>query len=212
MINTIIAYDNNDYQIGDYFNRSYLHLDELKNQPYINMTGIDGDSCIETNINVIIPQFNQTAFVFIGLSHGTDDGFSLRAVDYYVKETNANHFLNSFFYSTACHIGRNLGNVLISHGCKCFIGYTDVSEVPLIEDYEDLFIECELYAIKNFFLTTKSINVLYDEMIAFTDEKVIELANGSDVLDAMALIRNRDCMVIIGEDANKLLTRLDFDL
>ncbi len=212
MINTIIAYDNADYLIGDYFNRSYLHLDELKNDKSVSITGVDGNNCFETNINNLIPTFNQTPFVFVGLSHGTDDGLSLRAIDCYIKENNANLFFNSFFYSTACHIGRSLGKVLVSHDCKCFIGYTDVSEVPLVEVHEDLFMECELHALKNFFLTTKSIQVLYDEMIAFTDAKIIELANGTDILDAMALIRNRDCMVIIGADTNKLLTRLDFDV
>lgn len=211
MVSTIIAYDNIDYLIGDYFNRSYLYLNELQNQTTISITGIDGDNCSETNINNIVQPFNQNPFVFVGLSHGTDDGDSLRAVDYYVKNNNANLFANSFFYSTACHIGRNLGKVLITHNCKCFIGYTDVSEVPLIQDYEDLFIECELHAIKNFYLTEKSIQVLYDEMIEFIDEKILEISNGNDILEAMALIRNRDCMVIIGDEVNKQLTRLDFE-
>ena len=210
MINTIIAYDNIDNHIGDYFNKSYLHIEDLKNQS--NVTAIDGNGCQETNINDTIPKFNQNPFVFVGLSHGTDDGLSLRGVDYYVNENNANLFSSSFFYSTACHIGRNLSTTLVSHGCKCFIGYTDVSEAPLIEENEDLFIECELHALKNFFSTTKSIQVLFDEMIEFTDTKIIELANGSEILEAMALIRNRDCMVLIGEEPNKLLTRSDFDV
>lgn len=211
MISTIIAYDNIDYEIGDYFNRSYLQLDELRDLTTISITGIDGDNCFQTNINELIPTFNQNPFVFVGLSHGTDDGLALRGIDYYIQQNNANLFLNSFFYSTACHIGRSLGEILISHDCKCFIGYTDISEVPLVAAYEDLFIECELHALKNFFLTTKPIQVLYDEMIAFTDEKIIEIAN-VDVLEAMSLIRNRDRFVIIGNDANKLLTRLDFDV
>lgn len=211
MISTIIAYDNIDYYIGDYFNRSYLHLEELKNQSSISIIEIDGNSCEETNINNIIPQFNQNPFVFVALSHGEDDALALRALDNYVKQSNANLFSNSFFYSTACHIGRDLGKILISHDCKCFIGYTDISEVPLIESYEDLFIECELHALKNFFLTTKSIQVLYDEMIAFTDEKILEILEGTDILEAMALIENRNRMVLIGEDSNKLLTRLDFE-
>lgn len=211
MINTIIAYDNIDYHIGDYFNRSYLHLDELRNQSTISITAIDGNNCLENNINNVIPPFNINPFVFVGLSHGADDALSLRAADNYVNTNNANLFSNSFFYATSCHIGRSLSTILVSHGCKCFIGYTDVSEVPLIEKYEDLFIECELHALKNFFLTTKPIQVLYDEMLKFIDDKVIEIANGSDILEAMALIRNRECMVLIGEDSNKLLTRLDFE-
>ena len=40
MISTIIAYDNADFEIGDYFNRSYLHLEELKNQTTISITDI----------------------------------------------------------------------------------------------------------------------------------------------------------------------------
>ena len=146
MISAIIAYDDIDFEIGDYFNRSYLHLDELRNQTTISITGIDGGNCSQNNINDLIPSFNHSPFVFVGLSHGTDDGLSLRGIDYYIQQNNANLFLNSFFYSTACHIGRCLGDILISHNCKCFIGYMDKSEVPLVSDYEDLFIECELHA------------------------------------------------------------------
>jgi len=46
-------------------------------------------------------------------------------------------------------------------------------------------------------------------MIAFTDEKIIEIAN-VDVLEAMSLIRNRDRFVIIGTDDDKALSSLDF--
>lgn len=212
MINTIVAYDDIDGRLGNYFNKSYLHLDELKVQPNISITGISGSNCLENNINVVMPPLNQKNFVFVGLSHGAEDGLSLMGVDNYVNVNNANLFLNSFFYSTACHIGKELGKILLGHGCKCFIGYTDVSEAPLNEEHENLFIECELHALRNFYLTTNSIKVLYDEMIAFTDEKFIELASGNDILDAMALVRNRDCMTIVGNDANKLLTRLDFDV
>ncbi|MFH7011928.1 hypothetical protein ACHRV5_08620 [Flavobacterium sp. FlaQc-52] len=212
MINTIVTYDDIDGPLGNYFNKSYLHIDELKSQPNLSITGLSGCNCLENNISKIIPPVNQQNFVFVGLSHGAEDGFSLMGADNYVNVNNANLFLNSFFYSTACHIGKELSKILLSHGCKCFIGYTDVSEAPLNEEHEDLFIECELHALRNFYLTTSSIQVLYNEMIAFTDEKFIELANGNDILDAMALVRNRNCMIIVGDDANKQLTRLDFDV
>ncbi len=210
MINTIITYDHNDTALGSYFNTSFLYIDNLKDKSSISITAINGDNCLESNINNIISPFNPSNFVFVGLSHGSEDGLSLIADDDYVSERNANLFINSFFYSTACHIGRNLSNQLLNSGCKCFIGYTNVSKAPISGKYVDLFIECELHALKNFFLTSKSIDVLFNEMISFTDDKIIDLANSGDIVEAMALIANRDYMVCLGTEVEKL-TSDDFN-
>jgi len=211
MINTVIAYDHNDVDLGSYFNSSYLYINDLVGKSNISVTSINGGNCLESNINNAVSPINPNNFVFVGLSHGSDDGLCLIADDNYVSGNNTSIFVNSFFYSTACHIGRELSKQLINDGCKCFIGYTNVSKAPIAGKYVELFIECELHALKNFFLSTKSIQVLFDEMISFTDEKIIELANGTDIVEAMALIANRDYMICVGTDADKALTSNDFN-
>ncbi|QZK99963.1 hypothetical protein K5L04_09675 [Flavobacterium psychrophilum] len=212
MIKTIVAYDDNDSGLGDYFNCSFLYIDSLKNQSNTSITGVNGLNCTESNINQIIPQHNTQNFVFVALSHGSDDGMCLVGGDNYVNQNNSNLFINSFFYSTACHVGKKLGNILFDNNCKSFIGYTDEAKAPNSGDFVNLFIECELYALKNFFLTTKTIEVLFDEMKLFIDDKFLELANGTNIIEAMALLDNKNCMVLIANENNKLLTKSDFDV
>lgn len=212
MINTIVAYDNSDFRLGDYFNSSFLYIDSLKNQSNASVIGVDGLNCNESNINQIIPQHNTQNFVFVALSHGSDDGMCLVGGDNYVNEDNSKLFVNSFFYSTACHVGKKLGNILFHNNCKSFIGYTKEAKAPNSGDFVNLFIECELHALKNFFLTTKTIAVLFDEMKLFIDFKFLELAHGPNIIEAMALLDNKNCMVLIGDEPNKLLTSSDFDV
>lgn len=210
MINTIIAYDDSDLSLGEYFNKSYLYIKELESQSNISITEFDGNNCLESTITTSLQTHNNNNFVFVGLSHGSDDGLSLVGGDNYINPNNVASCLNSFFYSTACYIGKELGASLIGNGSKCFIGYIDESFAPVSDEFVDLFIECELHAIKNFYLSSKTIEVLYKEMIQFTDERIIELASGTDIIEAMALIDNRDRMVLLGDNANKQLSRLDF--
>ena len=210
MINTIIAYDDTDLSLGEYFNKSYLYIKKLEEHSKISTTEFDGNNCLESTITNSFQALNPNNFVFVGLSHGSEDGLSLVGADKYINPNNAAECSNSFFYSTACYIGKELGQILIDNGCKCFIGYIDESFAPISDEFDDLFIECELHAIKNFYLTSKTIEVLYKEMIQFTDEKILELASGTDIIEAMALIDNRDRMVLLGDNANKQLSRLDF--
>jgi hypothetical protein len=212
MIKTIIAYDNNDSVLGGYFNSSFLYINALKKQTNVSITELDSSGCCESKINQIIPSFNNKNFVFVALSHGSEDGKHLMGGDNYVNENNSFLFNNSFFYSTSCHIGKQLGNILFNNGCKCFIGYTNSVKAPISGGLVDLYVECELYALKKFYLTTKSIGDLFEEMILFIDNKFLELANGSDIVDAMVLLDNKNSMVLICNNANRLLTRLDFDV
>lgn len=213
MINTVVAYDNNDSILGNYFHSSFLYIDDLKNHSNTSITGIDSSGCLELNINQIIPTFNEQNFVFVGFSHGSDDGKCLTCEDDYISENNSSLFKNSFFYSTACHIGKDLGNILSDNGCKCFIGYTTEAKAPNSGAYVDLFIECEAHALKNFFLTTKSIALLFEEMKLFIDIKFLEVAKGPDVIEAMALLDNKNSMVLICKnEIHKNLTSLDFDV
>lgn len=210
MINTIIAYDDSDLSLGEYFNKSYLYIKGLEKHSKISITEFNGNNCLESTITNSLQTLNHNNFVFVGISHGSDDALSLVGADKYISPNNANECSNSFFYSTACYIGKELGPSLIGNGSKCFIGYIDESFAPVSEEFVDLFIECELHAIKNFYLTSKTIEVLYKEMIQFTDEKIIELASGTDIIEAMALIDNRDRIVLLGDNTNKQLSRHDF--
>lgn len=204
----LIAYDDNDADLGDYFNQSFqdIHavISAVAGRQIDILNGLDST---ETNIDSRIQAYNGGRFVFIGISHG-DEPHLLTTNAIFVSDNNAARFCNSFFYTTACLTGRKLATKLLSEGCVTYVGFDDT--VSVMENYYPVFIECENYAIKEFSRTDKSIKVVVEEMrVVFTDAYV-NLLNGSaeDFLAATFLVGNRDKIVWYG---NGDLTRADFN-
>jgi hypothetical protein len=213
MIKIVIAYDDNDIDLGDYFEESFRYL--VKNIEAANETPtsvIRGLDCTEDNINNAIAPVNANPFLFVGISHGDITGrFLLTSNDTYVSSDNALNFCNSFFYSTGCNIGQDLGLDLINNHCKVFIGYDGPSYAPLDEQYNLLFIECELYALIKFLINNEPIIKLYTEMLSVTQDKIDWLTDQNEIIEAMNLQDNKDCMILLGDEA-KVLTKNDFDI
>lgn len=207
MINTIIAYDNNDLVMGDYFDQS--HNDIISCIEVISSVAnnsINGLDCTEIIINENIKRLNGVKFIFIGLSHGNEN--ELISHQIFVSNNNVNLFFNSFFYTSACLTGHSLGNLLIKSGCLTYIGYKD--EVTVHVDYYRVFYECENYGIKSFLSNDEEISYSYTKMINYYDQEIdrLTLGNIEEVIAASYLISNRDCLIMLGE---KTITRNDFN-
>ena len=208
MINTFIAYDDNDNDFGVYFTDSHNDiLAEFKLNELVNNVSISGVNCTEISVNDKLGAMNGNSFIFVAISHGNEDEFWSHEV--YISTNNANRFLNSFIYSTACSTGKKLAQVLIDNGTLAFIGYNDTILVPL--DYSNLFYSCENFGIKSFLKNEESIENCYNKLIEnYTNEIDILLAgNMEDLIIAATLIDNRDKLIFLG---NGLLTRDYFNL
>jgi hypothetical protein len=211
MIKIVVAYDDNDSLLGDYFEESYNNFHQSMQAsnatPTIVLRGLE---CNEASINNAVNPLKANPFLFVALSHGDDTGNCLLTEnDTYVSPDNVGNFNNSFFYTTGCNAGLDLRANLLRQGCKVFIGYTDNSKAPLNEDYNSLFIECELLALKQFLFSDKTIEELFNEMMNFTQSKIDWLFENNEIVEAMDLQSNKDCMIV---DGNSSLTRLDFVL
>ena len=211
MIRIVVAYDDNDSALGDYFEESYNNFHQsMQAANATPTTFLRGLECNEVNINSAVNPLKADPFLFVGLSHGDDTGNYLRTEnDTYVSPSNSVNFTNSFFYTTGCNAGLDLRANLLQHGCKVFIGYTNNSKAPLNEDYNSLFIDCELFALKQFLSSNRTINELFNEMMNFTQNKIDWLFEKNEIVEAMDLQSNKDCMIV---DGNSSLTRLDFIL
>lgn len=211
MIKIVVAYDDNDSALGDYFEASYDNFHQsMQAANETPTTVLRGLECNEVSINDAVNPLKADPFLFVGLSHGDDTGnYLLTENDAYVSPDNSLNFTNSFFYTTGCNAGLYLRANLLQRGCKVFIGYTNNSKAPLNEDYNSLFIDCELFALKQFLFSDRTINELFNEMMNFTQTKIDWLSDNNEIVEAMDLQSNKDCMVI---DGNSSLTRLDFTL
>ncbi|MEO6330827.1 MAG: hypothetical protein ABIO55_17965 [Ginsengibacter sp.] len=206
MIRTFIAYDDNDVELGDYFESSHNDIQAvIAANGNISNVSIQGLDCTEVFINNTIKPLNGSRFVFIALSHGNEK--ELVSHEVYISSNNSTTFTNCLFYTCACSTGNGLGDNLISAGCLTFIGYFDTVLVNV--DYYQVFFTCQNYCIKSFFSNDETIEVSFNKMINFYNSEIDHLIVGTidDVLAASSLIGNRDCLVIFG---NTNVARTDF--
>jgi hypothetical protein len=212
MIKIVVAYDDNDSTLADYFEESYSNLlqsiQSAQETPTVVLKGLE---CTEINVNAAVTALNVNPFLFIGLSHGDETGnYLLTENNNYITPNNSENFINSFFYTTACNAGLGLRENLLQNGCKIFIGYTDNSKAPLNEDYNSLFIDCELYAIKQFMSSNSTIDELFNAMMNYTQTMIDRLfENDETIIEAMDLQRNKDSMILFGDGS---LCKHDFEV
>ncbi len=196
MIKLIIAYDDNDSDLGGYFEECFNSITtKTESSDNISMSSIRGLDCTEANINDVV-SLMQKPYVFVGLSHGNPG--ELISDEVYVSRNNSSIFSDSLFYSTGCCTAIELGPLLIEQGCVCYIGYVDDSYATY-EDFYPTYIECETYALVEFLTSDKNVNTAYREMLSYFDLKINELFDQNEILVAMELQKNKDSFVLLGD-------------
>ncbi len=206
MINALIAYDDQDFDLGDYFQSSHGDIvNSINANQLVSITSIQGLNCTELNINTTIQGLNGARFIFVAIAHGNEEVVAANEV--FISNNNSADFTNSLFYSCACSNGHTLGRILVNAGCLTFVGYKD--DVWVVEDYHEIFYGCQNSGIKSFLIHPETIQVSFDKMIAHYTQEIDRLVAGSidDVVAASSLIGNRDCLVLLG---NNNLTHADF--
>ena len=214
MINFIIAFDNQNIALGQYFedckNDIVALLNEQSHLVKSNLQ-IASNQCNKAYIDVAIPQLNSNPFIFVAYTHGIENGLRCDGVSF-VSADNCCHFTNSLFYSTACLIGKKLAPELINNGCSVFVGYKDESEVIFEKDaYRPVFIECDNFALK-MFLTKPNVTIgqSFEAMKNYYTNKIdFFMEMGEDILFISSLVANREALVCLG---NKDLKKEDLFL
>ncbi len=206
MINIIIAYDDNDSELGDYFEISFNDINNtLSKIDDVKVKSIRGLDCTEDNVVEMIDSFEERLFGFVGLSHGIDSQL-ITDNDVYVDMDNLSHFNKSLFYSTACSSAVKLGKELIKNGCHSYVGFNQVTHATY-EDFYDIYTKCENYCLKDFLNSNNTIEESFNNMLVYFDEQIHLLDDESDeILVLMELMEIRDSFVLYG---NKGLTKLD---
>jgi hypothetical protein len=208
MINLLVAYDDNDGDLGDYFEQSHEIVSRLTSTlPAINHTAIRGLDCSFEAINLATRAVNDNLFIFAAATHGDSDCLVNSQSDVFIDRTIAGAFRNSFFYSTACCAGSILGPELLQNGCLSFIGYDDISTAPSDENYNALFINCEFYALFQFLSTTNSVQQVYSDMLVEFENQIDLLFESDEIITGIELQKNYYCLILLG---NGQLTQNDF--
>ena len=82
MINVIVAYDDIDDEIGEFFLQCYYDLLQYFNSSENNIQWIGGDKLNQNNIQEIVSDFEGKPFICLAYSHGTEDALQCVIDDY----------------------------------------------------------------------------------------------------------------------------------
>ncbi|GHT57595.1 hypothetical protein AGMMS50239_00190 [Bacteroidia bacterium] len=203
MINIVIAFDNQNVELGSYFDDCKKDIVEFFNEQnglVQSCCEIPSPQCNVAYIDVRIPQLNSNPFIFIAYTHGIEDGLRCSG-DSFVSTANSHHFTNSLFYSTACLAGRKLAPDLINKGCKAFIGYMEESEVFKNAIYKQTFIECDNYALKMLLIVPEAtVETSFVAMKNHFTNKIDRLQEmGESPLFTASLVANREALICLGD-------------
>lgn len=205
MTKVIIAFDDNDEELGDYFEESFKSLNtNVSTLCEVSIISMRGLECTEENTIKNVQYVENNPFIFIGLSHGNEQ--QLLTENYvFVDCENLIHFNKSLFYTPACSTAQILGKKLIEIGCFTFVGCIKDTLATYDDFYSD-YIECENYCIAEFLNSNNTIQQSFDNMLLFFDKRIDELFDKcyDDILLALELQHNKDSFVLYGNKNLKI--------
>lgn len=192
MISTILAIDERDYVLGNFYTECLTDLENFENDKCA-ITYIKSNALNDLAISVTVPKGGK--FVFLAYSHGSDSELLAGGVTPYISENlNITLFKNSFFYTCSCSTGKRLGQVLIDNECISYIGYREKFE---IWDFNrSPFVECANYGYK-LFVQGNNVESIIEQMRAKYDEHISNYNN--DFFGAAHLLANRNALLALGD-------------
>lgn len=194
MANTIIAYDDLDSSLGQFFTACKQELESFFSGQGIAADWISSNRLNDLAISATTAKFEY--FVFGAYSHGDHNSLLKSARDPYITIVlNGDSFKNCFFYTFSCKTGLTLGLELIGKKCLCFIGYQ--KDVFIWNTYIKPFVECANYGLIQFFNGNNTEEVM-SKMVEKYNEN-IDATYKINFLIAAILRDNRDALIRHGD-------------
>jgi hypothetical protein len=191
----LLAFDTQDNDLGDFWHTCMTDiLTHIPNQLGYSSTLLRSGDLIKETIGNKIADYGGNSFVFLAYSHGQRNSLHGQ-YEAYVDTTSAYLFGRTFFYTFSCHVGSDLGPMLIENNCKAFIGYEDKARVET--KHEKQFALCVNSGFKAFiegktvwecFCTIR--NAYDDAMDTIYEENLVTYATYR---------RNRDALCCYGD-------------
>ncbi|QQS30685.1 MAG: hypothetical protein IPM47_07075 [Sphingobacteriales bacterium] len=205
MINTLLAYDNADDDLGTFYALCALQS-KIILQEIACLYEFDANLLDRSNIENKISDFNGSPFLFIAFSHGLPDAL-INNSERFICTENAYFFGKSIVYTFACHASIELGEALINEGCHAFLGYD--KEVHHVVGYECVFIECICFALQSMIDGENigtAIKLMQDKYTYYIDI----FDDTGDFILLYNLRKNRDSLRLSGNPST-LLSTIDFE-
>lgn len=192
MISTILAIDDRDNVLGNFYTECLADLEGFENDK-CSIKPIKSNALNDLAISISVPENGK--FIFLAYSHGSDSELLAGGVTPYISGTlNITLFKKSFFYTCSCSTGKRLGQLLIDNECFSYIGYKEKFE---IWDYNrSPFVECANYGYK-LFVQGNNVESIVEQMKAKYDEHISNYNN--DFFGSAYLLANRNALLALGD-------------
>lgn len=201
MINALLVCDNNDSNLGDFFEKCKIETERLlaSSDFEFNTIEISGNAAFEIAVPMNANSINSNPFLFVSYTHGSEDELLKNWNNPFISiDQNIDSLKNSFAYCYACKAGKNLGKQLCANGSLCFIGYKENVTVQKYFGAEDAFIECAVCGIEALVegnSTSQTLNIMKEKHTEYIDDFYLR-----DMLTASLFMDNRDALVLHGNN------------
>lgn len=194
----ILAYDNLDKTLGDYFTDCANEIRDSVNESLSqSIIEIFGEQLNIININHQLSLINDSGFIFCAFSHGTIKSLNAKKLPYIECGLNTSSLKGGLTYTNACLAGDTLGKEIISKGAKAFIGYKGEVNGIVHKDFRKISIRCDNYALI-LFLNKYTLQESVEKAKDYFSSQ-IDLLYESSPLVAALLLANRDSLITHGE-------------
>ncbi len=199
MTNALIVCDNNDSNLGIFFEKCKIKIERLLASLDFDFKSsvISGNAAFELAVPIMANTINSNPFLFVSYTHGSENELLQNGnIPFLSIDINMNSLKNSLAYCYACKAGKILGKELCVNDSLCFIGYKENVTVQMFFGAEDAFIECAVCGIEALVAgntTGQALNIMKDKYT-----KCIDDFYSKDMLTATLFMENRDALVLHG--------------
>jgi len=200
MINAILVCDNNDSNLGDFFEKCKVETERLLTSSDFEFNNIEisGNAAFEIAVPMNANSINSNPFLFVSYTHGSENELLKNGNNPFLSiDNNLDSLKNSLAYCYACKAGKILGEELCLKGTLCFIGYKENVSVQKFFGAENAFIDCAVYLIKALIegnTTGQTLDLMKEKYTEYIDDFYLR-----DMLTATLFMDNRDSLILHGD-------------
>ena len=200
MINTLIVCDNNDVEVGDFFNRCKIKTEKkiATSKLQFEKNEVTRNAVFEMLVPMFANRINSKPFLFVSYSHGSENELLKNGTTPFIStDYEVKCLKNSIAFCYACKAGKNLGKELCKNDTLCFIGYDNDVIIQKYFGAENSFIECATIGIEYFIdgnSTGQTLKLIKDRYTKFIDDFYLK-----DMLTATLFMQNRDALILHGD-------------
>lgn len=205
MIHVVLAYDEKDDELGDYFESCAAEVKEILSiNEKFQVTLIKGENLNSAFIGFKLDSLKER-FIFAAFSHGTAESLTYKnRIPYIDVGDSIDIFSEAFLYTTACNCGKVFGKKLNARGC-IFWGYNKTTYV--LTDFQSASKLCDIFGLISF-LKGETIENAYKSALDKYQEEIDGLEE-IDPLAASILDANKNAMIRYGGVKERVW---DFDI